>query len=85
MKEFSVYPNPATTSINVKLNLSQKSENVQVRVIDAVGRRILTEDYNNLQKETVTISTEKLAAGNYYVVLIANGKVAVQPFVVSKQ
>ncbi len=85
MKEFSVYPNPATTSVNVKLNLTQKSEKVQIRIIDAVGRRMITEDYNNLQKETLNISTEKLAAGNYYVVLIANGSATVQPFVVTKQ
>lgn len=85
MKEFSVYPNPATTSVNVKLNLSQKAEKVQIRIIDAVGRRMMTEDYNNLQKETLNISTEKLAAGNYYVVLIANGSATVQPFVVTKQ
>ncbi len=85
MKQFSVYPNPATTSINVQLNLSEKSENVQVRIIDAVGRRVMTQDYKNMQNETVTVSTDKLASGNYYVVLVANGKVAVQPFVVSKQ
>eukprot|EP01012_Entosiphon_sulcatum_P027428 TRINITY_DN33064_c0_g1_i1.p1 TRINITY_DN33064_c0_g1~~TRINITY_DN33064_c0_g1_i1.p1 ORF type:complete len:580 (-),score=67.68 TRINITY_DN33064_c0_g1_i1:16-1755(-) len=85
MKEFSVYPNPATTSVNVKLNLSEKSDKVEIRIIDAVGRRIITEDYNNLQKETLNISTEKLAAGNYYVVLIANGSATVQPFVVTKQ
>lgn len=85
MKEFSVYPNPATTSVNVKLNLSEKSEKVQIRIIDAVGRRMMTEDYNNLQKETLNISTDKLAAGNYYVVLIANGSATVQPFVITKQ
>lgn len=85
MKEFSVYPNPATTSVNVKLNLSQKSDKVQIRIIDAVGRRMIVNDYNNVQKETLTISTENLAAGNYYVVLIANGSATVQPFVVTKQ
>ena len=85
MKQFSIYPNPATSNINIKLNLAKQSEKVQVRIIDAVGRRMMMDDYNNLQNETLNVSTEKLAAGNYYVVLIANGSATVQPFVVTKQ
>lgn len=82
---FTVFPNPATTSVNIKLNLAKKSESVQVRIVDAVGRRVAIEEYNNLQNETLNISTEKLAAGNYYVVLVANGYASVKPFVVTKQ
>lgn len=82
---FSVFPNPATTSINIKLNLARKAETIQVRIVDAVGRRVTIDEYKNLQTETLNVSTEKLSAGNYYVVLVANGYASVQPFVVTKQ
>lgn len=84
-KDFELFPNPATDVINVKLNLAKKADKVQIRIVDALGRSIIIDEKANLQNETVTISTSKLAAGNYYTVLIANGYASVKPFsIISK-
>jgi hypothetical protein len=80
--QVSIFPNPATDVINVKLDLLANANKAYIRVIDAVGRRVATVTKENIQNETISISTKGLAAGNYYVVVIANGYGITKPFTV---
>jgi hypothetical protein len=57
-----------------------------VRVIDLQGRVLsnLFEGRNSPGKHTLSFNTDRLAPGQYYVQLRANGESAVQPFRVVK-
>ncbi|OSZ82536.1 hypothetical protein CAP35_04505 [Chitinophagaceae bacterium IBVUCB1] len=83
--KFELFPNPATSEVNVKFELDKKADKAQIRVIDVFGKNIQTIDKANIQNETIRISTSNLASGNYYVVVIANGLATVKPFTVNNK
>lgn len=67
----ALYPNPATTHVNVAVNSQIRSFNV----INAMGQVVLSQ--NNVNATNVTINTQNLAAGIYFVnVITDNGQVA---------
>ena len=65
----SVYPNPATTLINVVLSSSDKSQ-VEVNIWNMVGQMV-NKDVTIANRATLDISS--LAAGSYMVVCTRNG------------
>lgn len=81
--QVDIFPNPTTDVINVKLSLTSNAPKAYIRVIDAVGRTISTTERQNVQNETVAVSTKGLTPGNYYVVVIANGYGITKPFTIS--
>lgn len=83
--QLSVYPNPTTDVINVKLSLLDNASKAYIRIIDAVGRTMYKTEKENVQNETMSLSTKGFAPGNYYVVVMANGYGLTKPFTVTKQ
>ena len=77
-------PNPATDHIDVAVNLEKVSATVTYTVIDGLGRFVSKQAHNNVQNDKITISTSQLPAGNYNLVINANGNVAAQKFTVIK-
>ena len=71
--KINMYPNPADDYTNVIVNL-EKSENVQLKLIDLTGKVITSRNYGNLSgAQQLTIPTASLEAGIYFVqVQIAN-------------
>jgi hypothetical protein len=62
----SVYPNPATDDVQVKLEFSKSYSDVKIRLIDNQGRTV----YEKYLNQTITTHVEKvnvsqLVAGNY--------------------
>ena len=81
----SVYPNP-THGTDVNINLSGiTSENVQIRVVDAMGRQVWSNRYavNGLLNTNITFE-RPLANGLYFVEAIFNGEVQTQRLMVQK-
>jgi hypothetical protein len=75
-----VYPNPATTTLNVQLQGMTKKSTVDVNVMDATGK-ILKQTTHTINKdiEEVAININALASGIYYLsVRQTNGMVHVQ-------
>lgn len=58
-KSISVFPNPATNTINIALNDSQKR--ISLTVIDQLGKTILT------KKESTTLDVSGLQKGVYFI------------------
>lgn len=79
-EKFTVYPNPATDVLYTKLSLDKPS-NVYLKVMDDLGRQISVSRHTNVQNEALSVDVQNLAPGNYYVVLIADNKAMVKPFV----
>ena len=81
----SLYPNP-THGTDVNINLSGvTSENVQIRVVDAMGRQVWSNRYSVDGVLNTNITFERpLANGLYFVEAIFNGEVQTQRLMVQK-
>ncbi len=81
----SLYPNP-THGTDVNINLSGvTSENVQIRVVDAMGRQVWSNRYSVDGVLNTNITFERpLANGLYFVEAIFNGEVQTQRMMVQK-
>ncbi len=81
----SLYPNP-THGTDVNINLSGvTSENVQIRLVDAMGRQVWSNRYtvNGVLNTNITFE-QPLANGLYFVEAIFNGEVQTQRLMVQK-
>ncbi len=67
-----IYPNPASDKATLQFNLPSSGK-VDIRVIDALGREVMTssENYRNSGMQQVMINTGGLSAGVYTVQLIS--------------
>jgi hypothetical protein len=66
-----IYPNPAMKETNLLVNLAQESD-IEIRIFDAAGRLVFTED--SFQKESFVknINLDQLSQGLYHVVVKVN-------------
>lgn len=81
----SLYPNP-THGTDVNINLSGiESENVQIRIVDAMGKQVWSNRYtvNGVLNTNITFE-RPLANGLYFVEAIFNGEVQTQRMMVQK-
>jgi hypothetical protein len=78
----SVYPNPATDFITVNAELTNAAKSVSYVILDGLSRFITKEVHNNVKNETFNMSTTKLAAGTYYLIITADGKPTAKKFTV---
>ena len=81
----SLYPNP-THGTDVNFNLSGvTSDNLQVRVVDAMGRQVWSKRYlvDGILNTNITFE-QPLANGLYFVEAIYNGKLQTQRLMVQK-
>ncbi len=81
----SVYPNP-THGTDVNINLSGiESDNVQIRIVDAMGKQVWNNRYvvNGVLNTNITFE-RPLANGLYFVEAIFNGEVQTQRMMVQK-
>lgn len=71
---FKVYPNPATTSATVEINVKNESD-VQLRLLDLSGKVIAANDYGTIATSSlVNFNTADLNSGVYLVELTVNGE-----------
>jgi hypothetical protein len=67
VNEFDVYPNPASSEVNVKITTTN-AQNSSVKVINNLGQVMITKNVSlNAGSNTVQIDTKQLASGIYYV------------------
>lgn len=81
----SLYPNP-THGTDVNINLSGvESDNVQIRIVDAMGRQVWSNRFavNGVLNTNITFD-QPLANGLYFVEAIFNGEVQTQRLMVQK-
>lgn len=68
--QFQVYPNPTSSSVNVKIE-NYNLENVKINLYDIRGRLILSERVEN---PNTNISLDGLTDANYYLTIFDLGK-----------
>jgi hypothetical protein len=79
LPSFMVYPNPATDQVTVSLELAQAG-NLLVEVLDLDGRQVAVILHEEQPAGAVSrqFNTSGIAAGNYILRAVANGKASQQ-------
>lgn len=83
---FSVYPNPASETINLLFNL-KNANNAQLNVFNSIGQQLSVTSLQNLFEgdNTVSVDVATLPEGIYFVQLILdNGNIQTRRFVVTR-
>lgn len=79
---FTVYPNPATTKIQLQINKDVIGK-IVVEIADLSGK-VLIRKVTEVEGATVSIATNKLATGTYIVKMLYNDEQYIQKVVVVK-
>jgi hypothetical protein len=66
----SVFPNPATTAINIEIN-NEDAELLEVEVVNTIGQVVASESFEG---QKMTINTQNFDAGVYIVTIKSGGK-----------
>lgn len=61
----NIFPNPATRDLRVDLELEQVSDLVELRMMDATGRTILTQQYDRIQNGAFNFDVSNFPNGAY--------------------
>ncbi|MCB0501560.1 MAG: lamin tail domain-containing protein [Bacteroidetes bacterium] len=80
LKAFNVYPNPVADIMNVELQFANTSQ-VQLEITDIVGRNVFSLQPETISSKIYTINPE-LPTGIYFLKVMVEGHIAVEPFVV---
>lgn len=82
--EFTVFPNPATSTVNVKVEFPQAVPNVTFDIMSTLGQVITRVNKGTIKNGIITLNTSNLAAGNYYIIMNADGKTSFRPVTITK-
>jgi hypothetical protein len=82
--EFTVFPNPATESINMQLNLQKQAQTATVRLFDVSGKLVNQWSYDNVQKERYQYPVQNLAGGIYFLQVVTEQGAGTQKFSVQR-
>ncbi len=72
----SLYPNPATSTINLK-----NAENANIQVFDVLGKMIISRDNISMDEK---IDVAKLQTGTYFMKISKDNYITTKRFLVSK-
>ena len=80
----SIYPNPASTTVNVEFGYNMNSLTV-VEITDVTGRLVSTQSVSNpIQGQTLNIDVANLNAGSYFITVKNDTQKLVQKLVLAK-
>ena len=69
----TVYPNPATDQLQVKLDLAKPYNDTRLRLIDNLGRTVLEKEISQqITEHTTSIQVTSLAAGQYQLQVVTS-------------
>jgi hypothetical protein len=81
LTSLSVYPNPASTEVNV--SFEAKNANYLVKLVDLQGRVIANQNLSNLNgTQVISIPTSTVAKGSYIVSITSNGMTSTKSVVI---
>ena len=81
-----VYPNPASSSVNLLIAAHDNVENALIRILDLGGKEVLSYNAGAMLagQNTVTLPIENINNGVYYVIANVNGTPVTQKLVIVK-
>lgn len=82
--KFNVYPNPASDVVNFEVAMDKPVSKITYTVLDGLGKQVASEARANIQADKYTLSTAKLPAGTYFVVVTADERQVFRKFTIVK-
>ncbi|MBK7427723.1 MAG: T9SS type A sorting domain-containing protein [Saprospiraceae bacterium] len=80
----TVFPNPASSELNLKIGTEYLGKNISINVMDQMGRVVLQRNIHELQTQQEQINVSNLPGGLYVISLMTEGQAAqIQKFIVS--
>lgn len=79
----TVFPNPASGLVQVKLNMEQASD-VRISVMNLSGQVVSNQTFDNVSRETVGLDVSALAPGKYWIRIHTAQGIIVKSVVVAK-
>ncbi|MFT6321408.1 MAG: hypothetical protein ACJAT4_002338, partial [Granulosicoccus sp.] len=75
ISSWQIFPNPFSQTLKVNLNLVEQAENLELRMVNALGQVVLNEVYNNLPRGNHLLGMENssLSEGIYFLQIFLNG------------
>lgn len=77
-----LYPSPASENVKVDIEFTQRMENVQLVMVDAAGRSVFTQNYENMDRAALEFNVSRLPSGAYTMQVNTERGVRAVPFVV---
>ncbi|MDF1696180.1 MAG: T9SS type A sorting domain-containing protein [Saprospiraceae bacterium] len=62
-----IFPSPASTQVNIDLNLAELSKDVSIELMDVAGNKIGQYNYKNIKKDRLTLDVSELTGGMYLI------------------
>jgi len=82
--KISVAPNPVSDVVRLSLSLENLAPQVDVRVIDFMGRLVETHQLDNVKEGTYSFGVQNLAAGTYFLSVSTPEGFRAKKFVVAR-
>lgn len=80
--KLELFPNPATKTLSVTYDLATTASRATFHIINATGHSVRKLEVSKTKTNTVYFSVADLAAGQYYLIMGADGKSTARPFTV---
>jgi hypothetical protein len=77
-----ILPNPADTHVTIQVD-DNINHNVQLQVLDITGRVVYNEYVNTISNHHITLSTEDLNNGIYFVKVVSDASVFTKQFIIA--
>nr|MBP8240322.1 T9SS type A sorting domain-containing protein [Saprospiraceae bacterium] len=75
--EFSLFPNPAQSEINVKMGEDFIGKEVTVQIMNQLGQTVMVRRLNEVQNPVENIRLDNFAEGVYFLTLRTEGQEAI--------
>lgn len=82
--QFSVYPNPASSILNIEMPQSDNTMQLNLRLVDAVGRVVLVHDSNYTSGATAQVNIADLSEGVYFLIIQTSSDNIQKPIVIKR-
>lgn len=82
-KNIQVMPNPSTGLVNLLVTLAQ-TENISVTITNAIGQQILSNKYNGISNELISLDLTNQSNGVYFVTVSNGSDKMVQRLILNK-
>jgi len=79
-----VYPNPASTEINLNLDITETAKELTVQIVDISGKIVLSREYDNINSMKEAYNISNLSDGIYFMHINSAQGIQTQRFVVAK-
>lgn len=69
-----VYPNPTQNDLNLVFDF-KTAQNIQVKIYNSLGKKVLESNYQNIQKENLKFNLENQSSGIYFLEILFENEV----------